>query len=524
MTSAVEPYAVFAQKGVGGAVPGAALLVTWNGAAWSATKADIDAARARGYRVVWAGSATPTANDGLANGDMKDGVVVSGIVPVQTFTVTYTGSAWDKTPAQVSAARAAGQTIMWAGTTVLPTTVNGLGNGDTITGTFTQTLPVEPAAGISIPTNAVPVAVDLDGATSDTIKLTRVYGVTWLPVNGMPYPSGSMTGSTQNVPHTTGANTTVAAIPENANFKIIDTVTSWPLTFTDEVVNATTVTLQAAEYPTASNGDGVASDTITLTSVTDVTWTIDGIDYPSSTFTGTKILSWFAGTNVTVTAKGSRPGVSIGGTSSWPLTFTNAGTLGTPMTMKVSSDFATIPEGSLGSSPFVGGMNAAFGGNAGDLSHNGNAKLSGYTGGGSLYLNGYGPSVTFTAADIIKTRAVEARIFSPQTGTKANGSRLELHKTTGNGVSLLFANADVKVETYGTAWTTLSTLTGLGARDAVWLIAYDDATHKITVKKGGAVVYTGDYTYSGTAGTSVKYTAESGSYSTTIDDVKVWSA
>ena len=58
MTSAVEPYA------------GAALLVTWNGAAWSATKADIDAARARGYRVVWAGSATPTANEGLANGDM----------------------------------------------------------------------------------------------------------------------------------------------------------------------------------------------------------------------------------------------------------------------------------------------------------------------------------------------------------------------------------------------------------------------------------------------------------------------
>ena len=58
----------------------------------------------------------------------------------------------------------------------------------------------------------------------------------------------------------------------------------------------------------------------------------------------------------------------------------------------------------------------------------------------------------------------------------------------------------------------------------MWLIAYDDATHKITVKKDGAVVYTGDYTYSGTAGTTVKYTAESGSYSTTIDDVKVWSA
>ena len=39
MTSAVEPYAVFAQKGVGGAVgsalPGTRLSCVWNGTAWT---------------------------------------------------------------------------------------------------------------------------------------------------------------------------------------------------------------------------------------------------------------------------------------------------------------------------------------------------------------------------------------------------------------------------------------------------------------------------------------------------------
>lgn len=497
-----------------------------NGPGWSVPPARIAVARSAGLRIRWIGKQAPTAADGAVNGDRYIGKVltsVSGGGGPTTLTVTYSGSSWSHTPAQVSAARTAGSTIVWAATTVPPTAANGLVNGDTVTGTFTNTTPAEPPAGISIPSNKIPVANDIDGATSDTVVLSRVHGVSWV-VDGVTHPSGSMTETTKSVPYTKGVNTVVTAVPETAAFKLIGVTTSWTLTFTDVVNNATTVTLDPAQYPVVTDNPGVANDYVTLTSVEDVTWTVGGIDYPSADFTGTMAVASYVGTTVTVTAKPARPGVTLAGTTSWSADFTNTGTPGTPMQMVSSSAFSTIEEGALPASPLVGAMDARYGGTVSDLSHNGNSKLTGYTGGGSLYLNGYGPSVTFMPADIIKTRGVEARIFSPQSGTKANGSRLELHKTTGNGVSLLFANADVKVETYGTAWTTLSTLTGLGARGAVWFIGYDDATHKITVKKDGAVVYTGGYTYNGSAATAIKYTAESGSYSTTIDDVKVYSA
>lgn len=496
---------------------------------WSLTKAQADAAHAAGAKLLWYGTPAPTAAEGVAYLDVVNGAVSTANKPVvqppavQDITVVYSGSSWSYTPAQIAAARGAGGKVTWAATTVPPTEANGLRNGDTVTGTFTSSTPAEPPAGISIPISQIPTANDLDGATADTVVLSRVRGVSWV-VDGVTYPSGSMTEPTKSVPYTKGVNTVVMAVPETAAFKLIDVTTSWTLTFTDVVNNATTVTIDPAQYPVVTDNPGVTDDYVTLTSVADVTWTVGGVDYPSADFTGTRAVASYAGTTVTVTAKPARPGVTLAGTTSWSADFTNTGTPGTPMQMVSSSAFSTIAEGALPASPLVGAMDARYGGTVSDLSHNGNSKLTGYTGGGSLYLNGYGPSVAFMPADIIKTRGVEARIYSPQTGTKATGSRLELHRTTGNGVSLFFSNANVRVETFGTAWTTLSTLTDLGARDAVWFIGYDDATHKITVKKDGAVVYTGDYTYNGSAATAVKYTAESGSYSTTIDDVKVYSA
>ena len=453
----------------------------------------------------------------LARGDFGG---TGGTTTPQPLSVTYSGTTWSPNPTQVAAARLAGSSIVWQGTTVLPTAADGLANGDTVYGTFTQPAPTRPLAGISIPSGSVPVAVDSDGVSADVVRLTRVYGVSWV-VNGVSYPSASMTGSTLDVPFTAGTSTTVLAQGESG-FKVIDATKSWTLTFTNVIASPTNVTIDVAAYPTAVDNPGVLEDAVRLTSVTDVTWTVDGVDYPSSTFTGTRDVQWFTGAATTVTAKPSRDGVTLNGTTSWNLTFTNAGTVQTPLNVRTSSDLHLLPEGAVAASPLTGMMSADLGGAVKDLTHNGNAKLTGYTGGGAFYLNGYGPSVTFGDGWTGAARAVSLNVNSPQAGTKPNGARLGLMKSGANGVSLYFANADVRVETYGTAWTTLGTLSGGNTKSANWTLGYDPATSTVIVKRDRVTVWTGTYTYSGNTATAPWYAAESGSYSTVIDNIKVW--
>ena len=119
-------------------------------------------------------------------------------------------------------------------------------------------------------------------------------------------------------------------------------------------------------------------------------------------------------------------------------------------------------------------------------------------------------------------RAVSLNVNSPQAGTKPNSARLGLMKSGANGVSLYFANADVRVETYGTAWTTLGTLSGGNAKSANWTLGYDPATSTVIVKRDRVTVWTGTYTYSGSTATAPWYAAEAGSYSTVIDNIMVW--
>lgn len=105
----------------------------------------------------------------------------------------------------------------------------------------------------------------------------------------------------------------------------------------------TTTTVGTA--PTAQDGTGTSSDTVTLTKATGVTYTVDGVDHPSSSFTGaTKVVPYTKGTNTTVTAR-PESGYVLTGATSWPLTFTNttspADTGGTPGSVITSDDFSS---------------------------------------------------------------------------------------------------------------------------------------------------------------------------------------
>ena len=87
---------------------------------------------------------------------------------------------------------------------------------------------------------------------------------------------------------------------------------------------ATPVTIAGNQIPVAVDVYDTASDSITLTKVTGVTWTVAGVDHPSSAMPGaTKSVAYTAGTNTTVTAKPEAGYEITNQTISWPLTFTN---------------------------------------------------------------------------------------------------------------------------------------------------------------------------------------------------------
>ena len=92
----------------------------------------------------------------------------------------------------------------------------------------------------------------------------------------------------------------------------------------------TSVTIAANQFPTANDAADTANDTVVLTKVTGVTWTVDGVDHPSSAITGsTKSVPYTKGTNTTVTAKPESASYEITNqTRSWTLTFTNVASPG----------------------------------------------------------------------------------------------------------------------------------------------------------------------------------------------------
>lgn len=313
----------------GGSVAGAGsnVVVKDELGVWSLTKAQADAAHAAGAKLMWYGTPAPTAVEGVAYLDVVNGTVSTANKPTPppvdpppaptSLTVSYSGAAWNKTPAQVSAARAASQTVSWVGTTVLPTPADGLAEGDAVSGTFAQPAPTRPLAKISIPTWAVPTVVDGDQSANDRVALSTYLGLTYT-VNGTDYTTG------QQVPTGGAASVPVSIkVTDPTKFALLESTSAWTLNF--NTTDTWITSIPAGSTPVASDQANTASDTITITSVPGVIWTVDGVDHPSSGFTETKVIPYTAGVNTTVTARaaaGYQFSPSV--TTSWLLQFTSA--------------------------------------------------------------------------------------------------------------------------------------------------------------------------------------------------------
>lgn len=349
----------------GGSVAGAGsnVVVKDELGVWSLTKAQADAAHTAGAKLLWYGTPAPTAAEGVAYLDVVNGTVSTANKPTPppvdpppaptSLTVSYSGASWDKTPAQVSAARAASQTVSWVGTTVLPTTADGLAEGDAVSGTFTQPAPTRPLAKISIPTWAVPTAIDGDQSANDKVALSTYLGLTYT-VNGVDYTTGQQvaTGGVASVPVS-------VKVTDPTKFALLESTSAWTLNF--NTTDTWIASIDSGSIPIASDQGNTASDTITITSVPGVIWTVDGVDYPSSGFTGTQVIPYTKGVNTTVTARAAagyqfRPSV----TTSWFLQFTSVGTVLTSSNMANYSNGTSFTENDGAGVPFT--MNNYYGG------------------------------------------------------------------------------------------------------------------------------------------------------------------
>ena len=255
------------------------------------------------------------------------GTVGTGGPGTATIAVQDETGTWSLTPARAAEVHATGGVIMWVTRSggAQPTEADGAVLGhDVINGAATTGPGLTNLTTVQVPTNAVPVATDAPGTASDTITLTKVEGITWkIGQDGTAqfHDAASFTGTTKVVPYGLGTSVEVAA--QAAPGYVLTGTAAWTLAFTN-TSTTTTVTIPAASYPTGQDVPGTASDTITLTKVEGITWTVDGTDHASSAFTGTtKTVPYTKGTATTVTAKGDT-GYTVAGTASWQLAFTNA--------------------------------------------------------------------------------------------------------------------------------------------------------------------------------------------------------
>ena len=226
----------------------------------------------------------------------------------------------------------------------------------------------------------------------------------------------------------------------------------------------TSVTIASNQFPTANDAANTANDTVVLTKVTGVTWTVDGVDHPSSAITGsTKTVPYTKGTNTTVTAKPESASYEITNqTRSWTLTFTNTGAPA-PGTVIFSDDFGTSAltsaQVNARTTP-VGGVTMTTAG-SGSVTVNaaGHLVLDATAGNAAIDFNTAGTTgkltmtvVSFTG-DIGTVNMVEMNLRSGTTGNKAVG---RIMPTTTNGYyyaqSMIAATTD-----YGTSITRVAT-------------------------------------------------------------------
>ena len=262
---------------------------------------------------------------------------------------------WTISDEQAASVHAAGSAIMWVGLAGVSRISSSAGSQEVGGG---GSAPVAPKT-ISVPASAAPVATDAAGTADDRITLTRVPNVRWRvgPAGSYTYYDEAWFGGVQQkqAPWTGGSSVEVAAVPVSGY--VLTGTAAWNVTFTNEAGN-TTVTIAAGQAPTANDSPATSTDTVTLTSVAGVIWVVDGVNHPSSEFTGSKSVPYMKGTNTTVTAVAAT-GYTLSGTTSWNLTFTDAAasewveiaaftaeTLGSDREA-VSGTEVTIPGGSI---------------------------------------------------------------------------------------------------------------------------------------------------------------------------------
>lgn len=112
------------------------------------------------------------------------------------------------------------------------------------------------------------------------------------------------------------------------------------------------VTVPAYAVPLAVDRTGTTDDVVRLTRVDQITWVVDGVEYPSADMTWwQRDVPFVKGTATTVTAKPTNPtAYNVTGTSSWPLTFTT-GTI-TADTM-ITSEAFTRADGPVPAGAYV---------------------------------------------------------------------------------------------------------------------------------------------------------------------------
>lgn len=132
------------------------------------------------------------------------------------------------------------------------------------------------------------------------------------------------------------------------------------------------VAIPVGSVPTATDAQGAAGDKVILSKVAGVTWTVGGVDYPSSSMVGaTQEVAVSTGTSVVVTAKPSSAAYAITSTpTSWTLAFTDD-----TATILTSDSFAT----------------------AAALTDNGPYSTKAQLGGSAMAVNSSGPTATIAA-------------------------------------------------------------------------------------------------------------------------------
>lgn len=462
------------------------------------------------------------------------GLIVGTNPTSQDLTVTYSGGSWDRTLSQVSAARAAGGKVTWVGTTVLPTQVDGLADGDTVTGTFTPPLPTEPLAKLDIPTQLYPALQDQSGVTNDRVKLWGVPGITW-NVAGVDYASyEQIPGSTDSptpgsiLVNTNAASSVVvsASVSDPSRFQLLNTVPPWTLTFDTTIPATTPITIDAGSVPTATDNGGVSvyGSYVTLTSVPNTIWTVDGVDYPSSAWTGTKKVTYLKGTATNVTVRPTGPEYSISGTASWSLMFTNTAGTATPSILYSSTFNSFVGQSWTGASnaPISNLMDAQLGGTVQSWTLKGaSGNSASVNSAGSFMIAGLSTTV-YLANPATGSRGIEFNAKGNGTSGSHGMFAINIGTNDTKGIRIYIDATTMKMQT-GTAytWADLGASATVSATSSRVGVFYDAVKKYAYLTKDGAVVSSAAYDPGTFLYGPLMYSA-SGNYSNAIDDVIVF--